>query len=204
LKLISFKHIPMSTARELFLEVPPLHVGAGDDAYDKLSRAAELWRKDGQHFSAGVSMLDASDAAWGRPERMLEAMRAGVADLECVVSEQSPSSPVWIAGLYKLRQSLGRASQLFDVDHATVATRVRELGSELAQRLFEYYRDSEHAASYLVRGIVIVTDRDGLWDTRFPDHEVPLGVEGPGAELLLNIPSAFRRPIANGEPHMRS
>src|SRR5260221_7856272 len=138
----------MSAARELFLEVPLVQVAASDDAYDKLSRAAELWRKDGQHFSAGVSMLRASDAAWGQPERMLEAMRAGVADLERVVSEQSPSSPVWIAALYKLRQSLGRISQLFDVDRAIVSTRVRELGSELAQRLFEYYRDSMHADSY--------------------------------------------------------
>jgi hypothetical protein len=83
----------MSIARELFLEVPPLRTAAGDDAYDKLSRAAELWREDGQHFSAAVCMLDASDAAWGRPDRMLEAIRAAVADFERVVSEQSSSSP---------------------------------------------------------------------------------------------------------------
>src|SRR5258707_5004014 len=144
-------------------------------------------------------MLRASDAAWGQPERMLEAMRAGVADLERVVSEQSPSSPVWIAALYKLRQSLGRISQLFDVDRAIVSTRVREFGSELAQRLFEYYRDSMHADSYFVRGVVIVTDRDGLWDTRFRDREFPLGVEQPGAELLLNIPSAFQLFVSNHE-----
>ena len=43
----------MSAARELFLEVPTWQVAAGDDAYDKLSRAAELWRKSGQDFSAG-------------------------------------------------------------------------------------------------------------------------------------------------------
>ena len=189
----------MSAARELFLEVPPLPVAAGDDAYYKLSRAADLWRKSCQHFSAGVAMLDASDAAWGRPDRMLEALRLGLADFERVISEQDPSSPASIAALYKLRQSTDRVSWFSDVDRATILARIRELSSELGQRLFSHFRNSEHADSYLVRGVVIVTDRDGMWDTRFPNCEVPLGVEQPGAELILNVPSAFHLFVSTGE-----
>src|SRR5207248_5121952 len=117
---------------DLFLEVPPLRVAAGDDAYDKLSRAAELWRQEGQHFSAGVAMLDAFDAAWGQPDRMLEALRLGMADLELVISEQAPTSPASLAALYKLRQSTDRTSWFSDADRATVSARVRELSSELA------------------------------------------------------------------------
>ncbi len=189
----------MSAARDLFLEVPPLRVAAGDDAYDKLSRAAELWRQEGQHFSAGVAMLDASDAAWGQPDRMLQALRLGMADLEFVISEQAPTSPASLAALYKLCQSTDRTSWFSDADRATVSARVRELSSELGQRLFKHFRNSENADGYLVRGIVIVTDRDGIWDTRFPDYEVPSSIEQPGQELLLNIPSAFRLFVSTGE-----
>jgi hypothetical protein len=89
----------MSVARDLFLEVSKSPVAAGDDAYDNLSRAAELWRKEGQHFSAGVAMWDASNGAWGQPDRMLEALRLGTADLEYVISEQAPSSPASLAAL---------------------------------------------------------------------------------------------------------
>jgi hypothetical protein len=73
------------------------------------------------------------------------------------------------------------------------------LTSELGQRLFENFRNSENADCYLVRGVVIVTDRDGVWDTRFPDYEVPSGIEQSGQELLLNIPSAFRLFVSTGE-----
>jgi hypothetical protein len=189
----------MSAARDLFLEIGPLRVPAGDEAYDKLSRAADLWRRDGQHFSAGVAMLHASNAAWGRPDRMLAALRAGWADFERVNAEESPSSPASIAALYMLRQSLSHASFLSDFDRAAFSSRVGELSSELGQRLFKHFRDTEHADNYLVRGVVIVTDRDGTWDTRFPDYEVSLGVEYPGPELALNIPSAFHLFVSNGE-----
>jgi hypothetical protein len=189
----------MSVARDLFLEVSRPCVAAGDEAYDKLSRAAELWREEGQHFSAGVAMLDASDAAWGQPGRMLDALRLGIADLEFVISEQASNSPASLAALYKLRQSIQRTAWFSDVDGATVSARIRELSSELGQRLFKHFRSSENADCYLVRGVVIVTDRDGVWDTRFPDYEVPSGIEQPGQELLLNIPSAFRLFVSSGE-----
>jgi hypothetical protein len=188
----------MSIARELFLEVGHPRVAAGDEAYDKLYRAAKLWRKDGQHFSAGLAMLDACYAAWGRPNRMLEALRTALTDFERVISEQPPNSPASIAALYKLRQSVNRTSW-FDVDRVTAATQVRELSSELGQRLFKHFKGSEHAENYLVRGIVLVTDRDGTWEVRFPDYEVDSSVEHPGSELTLNIPSAFQLFVSNGE-----
>jgi hypothetical protein len=180
----------MSTARELYLDAGPRGIAKGDEVYDKLSRAAELWRQDGLYFSAGLAMSDACYAPWGQPDRMLAALRKALTDFEHVVSEEPPSSPASIAALYKLRQSVNRTSW-FDVDPVTVSTQVRELSSELGQRLFKYYRDSEHADGYLVRGVVLITDRDGMWDIRFPDYEVDSSVEHPGRELILNIPSAF-------------
>jgi hypothetical protein len=83
----------MSIARELFLKVGPWLIAGGEEVYDTLTRAAELWREADQHFSAGVAMLGAFRAAWGRPERMLEALRAALMDFQRVVSEQSPNSP---------------------------------------------------------------------------------------------------------------
>jgi hypothetical protein len=142
-------------------------------------------------------MLRAVDAAWGNPIRMGEAQRTALMDFDRVVSEQAPDSPASLASLYKLHQSLTRALWLFDVDRITIGTRIRELSSELAQRLLKYFGSSDHAASYLVRGFVIATDLDGIWTMRFPDHEVPLGTEQFGPELILNIPSAFHLFLAD-------
>jgi len=180
----------MSAARELFLERPFLTFG-DQVAYEKLCQAAELWRGDGQHFSAGVAMLSAVHAAWGHLERMLEAQRAALKDFEQVISEQALDSPPSLAALYKLGQSLNHASRLFDLGRQTTRIRIRELNSELAQRLLKYFGNSDHADNYLVRGFVIATDLDGAWTSRFPTYEVPLGAEQLGQELLLSIPSAF-------------
>jgi hypothetical protein len=188
----------MSAARDLFDEVRTF--ARDEDACNKLTRAAELWRADGQSFSSAVSMLAASDAAWGNPTRMLTAARTGLSDLERVVAEHEPGSTVWIAAMYKLRQSLDHISFLFDVDRNETSARVRGLNSELAQQLLEHHTSSANADNYLVRGIVIATDRDGRWETRFPEYEVPLGVEHAGPdELILNIPSAFRLFVSNRE-----
>jgi len=182
----------MSAARDLFLEVSRTLAPPGNEvAYEKLYQAAELWRRDGQHFSAGVAMSCAIDAAWGNPDHMLKAQHAGLLDFEQVISEQSPDAPVSLAALYKLKQLLARSLWLFKVDCEAIQTRIREINSELAQRLLKHFGNSEHASNYLVRGIVIVTDLDGKWDVQFPAYEVPMDVEQRGQELILNIPSAF-------------
>jgi hypothetical protein len=80
----------MSAARDLFLEVPwfPRH---GDKAvYDKLCQAAELWRNDGQDFSAGMAMSRANDAAWGRRDDMLKAQQAAISDFERAIANNPP------------------------------------------------------------------------------------------------------------------
>jgi hypothetical protein len=112
----------LTTARELFLEVGWMPKGPADQGdYEKLCKAADLWRRDAQHFSAGVAMLRAVDAAWGQPERMGEAQNAALQDLDRVISEQAPESPASLASLHKLRQSLDRASWLFEVDRERLA-----------------------------------------------------------------------------------
>ena len=132
-----------------------------EGAYDKLYKAADLWRRDGEHFSAGVAMLRAVDTAWGRPERMVEAQRAALLDFDRVISEQAHDSPASLASLYKLQQSLNRSLWLFEVDRTTVRTRIGELSSEIAQRLLKHFGNSDHADNYLIRGVVIATDLDG-------------------------------------------
>ncbi len=117
----------MSAARELFLEVSPLVARDDQMAYDKLCRAAVLWREDGQHFSAGVAMSQAVDAAWGRPVRMVKALRIALCDFEYVVSERPPESLETIAALHKRHQSLSRASWLFEADRTMMRTRIWEI-----------------------------------------------------------------------------
>ena len=83
----------MSAARDLFLQRNS-YVAPGDmDAYARLCQAAELWRIDGEYFSAGMAMLRASDAAWGHPDQMLSAHRAAVMDFEQVMLGNPPDSP---------------------------------------------------------------------------------------------------------------
>jgi hypothetical protein len=127
----------------------------------------------------------------GHPDQMLTAHRAAVMDFEQVMFGNPPDSPASLAALDKLVQALVRASRLFNVDTSAVGTRVRELNSELAQRLVTYFRESEYADNYLIRGFIITTRLDGDWVLRFPDYEVPLGTELFGEESVLHIPSAF-------------
>jgi hypothetical protein len=127
------------------------------------------------------------------------AAQAGLSDLERVIGEERPASPIWLAAMHKRSESLGRLALLFDVDKTETSTRLRELNSEMAQQLLERYRDSPQADNYLVRGIEIATDLDGHWDCRFPDFEVPLGVQRSGPELILNVRSAFQLFVANRE-----
>src|SRR5262249_4231469 len=113
-------------------------------------------------------------------------------DFERVVVEQPPDTPAALAALHKLRQTLGRALWLFETeDCSTVRSRIRELESELSQRLLTHFKDSENADNYLVRGIVIVTNLDGQWSVQFPQYEVASNTEQLGEETILNIPSAF-------------
>jgi hypothetical protein len=191
----------MSAGRDLFLQIGRfVHGDVG--AHNKLCEAAKLWRADAQHFSAGIAMSAAVDAAWGQPERMLEAHNAARNDFEHVVSEEAADTPVTLSAFHKLVQTVHRSSWLFDIDRALSRSRVRELRSEFARRLLKYFGQSHHADNYLVRGIKIVTDLDGKWQTQFPSYEVENEVEQFeefGARLILNIPSAFRLYISDAD-----
>ncbi len=181
----------MGAARDLYLRAR-LAVPGNEDACETLCRAAGLWRAEEQPFSAGMAMLRAVDAACGRPEIMLQAHRAALRDFERVVAEQPPNAPEALAALYKLFQTRERALWFFDEDDRdTVRSRIRELRSELSQRLLTHFKDSERADNYLVRGIVIRTNLDGQWNVQFPEHEVALNTEQGGEESIFNIPSAF-------------
>jgi hypothetical protein len=188
----------MGAARDLFLEIG-WNVHGNKIAHDKLCQAAELWRGEGQYFSAGIAMSRASDAAWGSPDRMIDAQRAAMVDFHRVIADQPPNSISSLAALHKLRQAVSREALLFETPRATTMSQIRELNSELAQRLLSYFGTSANSDGYLVRGVVIVTDLDGTWSNRFPAYEVPDETEQLGPELIMNIPSAFRLFILDGE-----
>jgi hypothetical protein len=80
-------------------------------------------------------MLRAAHAAWGYPDRMVEAHKVALEDFERVISEQATDTPAALAAVYKLRGSLTEALWLFEIDRAKIRTRIRELNSEVAQRL---------------------------------------------------------------------
>src|ERR1700693_4132255 len=85
----------MSDALKLFREIP-WFTGADDVAFEKARSAANLWRQDGQDFSAGVAMLRAVQAAWGDPDRMLGAQNAALLDFQHANSRETPASPASI------------------------------------------------------------------------------------------------------------
>src|SRR5262245_45439521 len=117
-------------------------------------------------------MSAAVDAAWGHPERMLEAHNAARNDFEHVISEEAADTSVSLGAFQKLIQTLHRSSWLFDIDRTMSQSRVREVSSEFARRLFKHFGQFDHADNYLVRGINVVTDLDGNWETGFPSYEV--------------------------------
>jgi len=164
----------------------------GDEAsYNKVCRAAELWRADGQPFSAGIAMWNASRAAWGNPENMNMALRLAQQDFSTVIESNPPQAVPTLAALYKLQQILRDRIDFGFLDPVVGTGDVRTLASELAQRLFAHFKTNSNADNYLVRGVQITTSLDGEWGTRFPAHEVPVGVETREGGVLLNIPSSF-------------
>ena len=193
--------VDMSAGRDLFLQIERF-VHGDLVAHDKLCQAAKLWRADGQPFSAGIAMSAAVDAAWGQPERMLEAHDAARNDFEHVISEEAADTPASLGAFHKLIQTSHRSSWLFDIDRTMIQSRVREMRSEFARRLLKHFGQSDHADNYLVRGIKIVTDLDGNWQTQFPSYEVDSEFEQFeefGARLILNVPSAFRLCISDAD-----
>lgn len=101
----------MSEALELYVaSVQEAFFASGSEtAFQRLNRAAELWRELDQFFSAGMSMSAAVHAAWGRPEHMAEAENASLEDFRAAVVGNPPESPVGLASLHKLRAELQRA-----------------------------------------------------------------------------------------------
>jgi len=193
----------MSEARELYLGClrGEFFAPGNQAAFERLKRAADLWRVAGQQFSAGAAMSRAVHAAWGRPDQMVESQNAALRDFQSAVLENPPASPAGLASLHKLRAELGQTLWLFHTDKRAVKTQIRMLGEELGQRLLSHFAASEHADSYLVKGIRISTDLDGNWNVEFPSYEVNHGVELFGNQLTLAVPSAFHLFIAQEDWH---
>jgi len=192
----------MSEARDILLDCFWEFFAPGSEiVFKRLGTAAELWRSDGQFFSAGVAMSRAVHAAWGRPEQMAEAQNTALGDFHHSLAQSAPNSHEALAALHKLRSELSQMLWLFESDRAALRTQIRQLEEEFAQRLLTHYARSEHADNYLVRGVRLSTDLDGEWKAEYPDYEVPLGTEQFGERLILNIPSAFHLFITRGDWH---
>ena len=191
----------MSEARKLFLESRQQFVAPANLAtVETLRKAADLWRKGGLHFSAGVAMSDAVYRAWGKPQLMTELLRGSLEDFGNSVVSSISGSLCWLASVHKLRQQMLTASWMLNPESAQeMKIHARELGMELAESLLLHYRDSEHANNYLVRGVCIATDLDNIWDADFPTYEVPVGSETWGERITINTPSAFHILVDNAD-----
>jgi hypothetical protein len=93
-------------------------------------------------------MLDAYRAARGDPERMIKAAQVGVVDLERVIAEESQTTPASIAAIHKLRQAVSTLAADSDIDRGSASVRIRELESDLAQRLYVNFKDHDRADNY--------------------------------------------------------
>ena len=179
----------MSEARELYVaSVREAFFASGSEsAFQRLSRAAELWRKLDQYFSAGMAMSAAVRAAWGRPELMAEAQNASLEDFGAAVASNPPASPGGLASLHKLRQALQQSLWLIQTEHEkrAVKGRIRLLGGELGQRLLTHFGESNEAENYLVKGIRLSTDLDGSWTVDFPSYEVNNQTESIGPPVTF-------------------
>ncbi|MBI4488086.1 MAG: hypothetical protein HY694_03285 [Deltaproteobacteria bacterium] len=74
----------MSEAHQLYVDSyrDALFGPEKEAAFERLMRAASLWREVGQHFSAAVAASNAMHAAWGRPDRIAEAENTALADFQ--------------------------------------------------------------------------------------------------------------------------
>src|SRR5262249_23564142 len=153
------------------------------EAFKKLSEAAELWRTDGNHFSAGVAMASAVDAAWGDPELMYEALTVSVSDFEKVLSTTEKTEQAWVAAATKLIQVLSRLFHYFSSDREASQARIEEIRSELGSQLVSHFSDDINADNYLVTGFIVTTDFDGKWSVTFPEFPPQFDVEQGGSQL---------------------
>lgn len=188
----------MSKAHDLYVSaVPQALVGPNrEDAFKQLGLAASLWRETGQHFSAGMAMSIAVQAAWGSPRQMLEAQNAAFQDFRAALANSPPESPVALASLHKLQTALQSALWLFEMDAHATRNQIRNIGDDLAQRFLTYFGDSQNADNYLVKGILLSTDLEDNWKIKFPAHEIGYGGESFGNEVILPVPSAFHLFVA--------
>jgi hypothetical protein len=192
----------VSAARDLYLAAQRSGVlfrPGDEEAYQTLGEAAKLWSADGRHFSAGYAMSWAARAAWGNPEAMMAAQRTAVGHYMRAIHTNPPETLEALAALHKLRGELSDASLLFGARAERFRSASKEIDGELAQRILTFYTDSPHAENFLVRGIQLSTNLDGIWEPLFPEYEVALGTESFGERIVLNLPSAFHLLIRIGD-----
>ncbi|SRR6266567_455965 len=85
----------MSEARDLFLALQrqgKMFMPGQQEVHKVLIHAAELWRRDGRHFSAGYAMSRAVHSAWGDPEQMAADQKVAVVDFQTAANTDPPES----------------------------------------------------------------------------------------------------------------
>lgn len=165
------------------------------EAIESIKSAASHWRKAQNHFSAGCAMSKAVMASWGveYDDKDLEGLISiELQDFSRCVETNPTFSHESLAALSKWILELRQIVPLNLVDSISANRALRELGTELAQRLMNQAENSIHRESYLVKGHVLSTDLEGRWEVAFPESEVQWGAEmwGNGV-VVFGLPSAF-------------
>lgn len=193
----------MNRAKELLFTVPGLALFGQADAntLDTLKEAAAIWRDEGKLLNAGFVMSLASRAAWGDGDEVDACTRQAIDDYQNCVNTSQVDSHESLVALTKL----GSEVRQWFMGDVRITAFIRSVDAELARRLVNFSRNSDHRCSYLVTGLQIGTDFDGSWSPLWPGqplgtHTGPVSVsvafgshsEGSvGRAAWVGVPSAF-------------
>ena len=194
---------PKQALISLLTEKPPY----GDDkpdlvSADRLRRIAEAWASTGSHFSAGYVFSQAAHYAWGDVDAMFSSSIAALKEFQTAMNAPEAEPLEQVASLWMCMVEIGTSSPLFDPSQ--VGSVYRMLGGELAQILTRLGNDAEDLScreGFLIRGLLLTTDLEGSWSTRFPEVEIRgTGMSGPGAgPITFTVESAFKHFIDSGD-----
>lgn len=174
--------------------------GPGDKrALDEFSVIADSWRNQGYHLGAAAAMESAAMAAWGDPDQMRSCVGAAMEDYDCCLKARDPCSLEGFIALKKSAQ-LRRAPYGLFVELAAPRQNADEILQVLADRLVACGEGSEHAESYLVRGLIVETNFEEHFVASYPDYDVDWDTETAGSGLAqIRIPSTFQLFVSFGD-----
>lgn len=170
-----------------------------EEAISKFFLASETWRKEKEYFLAGLCLQRVYSSFREETDRYQLAVNSIHSDYLQALKNAKTDSLESLATLHKLIQFLREL--LFVVeDRPALESDIDKYKQELAQRLIDHYSNSENKENYLVKGINLITNYRGKWQTKFPKFEVDSGIESfSSSHTEMSISGAFDLLISLGD-----